>query len=166
MAGGLVSRGGVTAFLLLFFLHHLGAGFVDGVEGVAGDLERPTFELGQLGQVVGKGLVAVGLELGLVVLVRLFAIGNALGQAVRMLLVEALGILRFFVLARFATLGFVHLRFTGFALFFLRNPCAASCDTHVVLIILLGHLDDVLVALERVDGRRDGLVHSGLLRLG
>ena len=166
MAGGLVSRGGVTAFLLLFFLHHLGAGFVDSVEGVAGDLERPPFELGQLGQVVGKGLVPVGLELGLVVLVRLFAIGNALGQAVRMLLVEALGILRFFVLARFARLGFVRLRFTGFALIVLRDPRAAGSHSHKVIILFLGHLDDVLEALERVDGCRDGLVHADVLRLG
>ena len=96
----------------------------------------------------------------------LLAFGDALGQAVGVLLVEPLGVLRFLVLARYAWLGFVRLRCPGLGLVLLRDACAAGREGHVMIFALLGHLDDILVALKRVDSRRDSLVHPDLLRLG
>ena len=96
----------------------------------------------------------------------LVAVGDELGQGGIVLLVEAFRVFRLFVLDLCARVALVRLGCSRCGFVRLGKARAAGGKAHVVLIILLGHLNNVVVALERVDGRRDGLVHSGLLRLG
>ena len=114
----------------------------------------------------GEGFVAFFPQLGLAFGMVLFIFGDEFGQGGIVLLVEALRVFWLFILglcARFALVGLGCSR-CGFVR--LGKACAACGEAHVVLIILLGHLYNVVIAFERVDGRRDGLVHSSILRFG
>ena len=158
--------GCIGGFLFLFFLHHLSARLVDGIESIAGNLEGPPLQFLQLGQVLGEFLVVLGLGLSLIIVVGLFPVGNQFSQVVGMLLVEPLLVFRLFVFARFAGLAFVRLRNTCLGLVVLGNAGASGVDCHVVIFTALRHLDGEGVALEGLDVGGDGLVHADVLGVG